>query len=154
MCVRGGICREGGTSSSSAGRHRVPARRPPPPAPRHNGKTIDLWPPYRTLSRTRPKSKVRSTHGKGGCASVANRQHITSTSTMEELLGVYGRAHEHRACAAAVGTAAAQARCSCARDSRRQRQGTGRPTLFDAAHARSFAVSLLFGSFSRVHLGV
>ena len=33
------ICREGGTPSSAAGRRRVPARRPPRPAPRHNGRS-------------------------------------------------------------------------------------------------------------------
>ena len=39
MCVSGSICREGGTPSSSAGRCRVPSRRPPPTAPHHNGLT-------------------------------------------------------------------------------------------------------------------
>jgi len=48
---------------------------------------------------------------------------------------VYG-ASGHGACAAAGG-----------RDCRRQRPGTGRPTLFDVARARSLAVSLLFSSF-------
>ena len=38
MCVREVICREGGTPSSAAGRRRLPARRPPSPTPRHNGK--------------------------------------------------------------------------------------------------------------------
>jgi hypothetical protein len=38
MCVCGGICREGGTPSSAAGRRRVPTRRPPPAAPRHDGR--------------------------------------------------------------------------------------------------------------------
>jgi hypothetical protein len=37
MCVRGGICREGGTPSPAADCRHVPARTPPPPAPRHNG---------------------------------------------------------------------------------------------------------------------
>ena len=46
------------------------------------------------------------------------------------------RAHGHGACAAAGG-----------RDCQRQTRGTGRPTLFDVARARSLAVSLLFRSF-------
>ena len=40
MCVRKVICREGGTPSSAAGRRRLPARRPPSPTPRHNGKSV------------------------------------------------------------------------------------------------------------------
>jgi len=38
MCVRGGICREGGTPSSAAGLRRLPAMRPPPPTPGHKGR--------------------------------------------------------------------------------------------------------------------
>jgi hypothetical protein len=36
VCLCGGVCREGGTSSSSAGRRRVSARRPPSTVPRLN----------------------------------------------------------------------------------------------------------------------
>ena len=39
-----------------------------------------------------------------------------------------------------------------ARGCRRQNRGTGRPSLFDVARARSLAVSLLSSSFSRIHL--
>jgi len=53
------------------------------------------------------------------------------------------RRHEHRACTAAGG-----------RGCRRQKQCTGSPMFVDVARARSLAVSLLFGSFFRVHLGV
>jgi len=38
------------------------------------------------------------------------------------------------------------------RGCRRQSRGTGRPSLFDVARARSLAVSLLSSSFSRIHL--
>jgi len=38
------------------------------------------------------------------------------------------------------------------RGCRRQTRGTGRPSLFDVARARSLAVSLLSSSFSRIHL--
>jgi hypothetical protein len=37
MCVRGGICIEGGMPYPAADGRRVPARTPPPPAPRHDG---------------------------------------------------------------------------------------------------------------------